>query len=159
MFGLLCLKQIFSFYIPQPFHLKKKKAKTLLCPHLSILSCLISLLSFFLFVWLFDDVLAAGSEHLIEMYSMFSNHPLKRAVWFESSQPARKLQPVQLGGDRRLTGERRWCWWKQAEHNSHTDVKQAAESFPDARLQPSLQTSSGIRKAHLQIKQGTSVHK
>lgn len=33
--------------------------------------------------------------------------------------------------------------------------KRAAEGVPDARLQP----SSGIRKAHLQIKQSTSVNK
>lgn len=68
---------------------------------------------------------------------MFSNHPSKRAVWFESSsQPGNysRTSEEEIGDSQVSGGD---AGGSRLNTTAAQTWKQAAEGFPDARLQPS----------------------
>lgn len=155
MFGLLCLKQVISFYIPQPLQLKKKTPNTFLS------SSLHPILPDFLVIFFVCFIMSWRQAQCTLLKCIFSNHSSKRAVWFESSSQ----QEITARAARRGYETHRWvtrCWkqvqprrWTQQSHRSGNSQQQVSRCLFAAILA----TSSGIRKAHLQTKQGTCVNK
>lgn len=126
IFGLLCLKQAISFYIPQLLQLKKKK-------HLSVLisPSYPAWFPCYLFCLFVCFISPWRQAQRILLKCIFSSHSSKQAVWFGSSSQ----QEITAGPARRYETHR-WvtrCWkqsqprrWTQQSHRSGNSQQQVS---------------------------------